>query len=485
MPNIKIDFSQIKNELEEESSAGYPQIPEKKTRNKKLIIGLVIFLILFLGAYGVRNFLSAEDVPGDTGFWTQLKHLISSGNKDLKGESADRINFLLLGVGGEGHDGAYLTDTIILGSFQPKEKKIALMSIPRDLIMPIPGYNWQKINAADAYGEAKNPGHGAELTVQAISQTLQIPIQYYLRVDFSGFKEFIDQLGGVKVCVDNAFSDYNYPTYDFKVQTISFTAGCQMMDGETALRFARSRHGNNGEGSDYARSRRQQKIILAVKEKMLSFTTLANPLTIKKMYDQYQEHVATNLEIWEMLRLAELTKGINKENILSYGLDDGPGGKLESLIGEDGAYLLQPIGGNYDDIRKMVANIFNEGGAPMENKAVAQPEKPKVEAPKPTVKETGKIEIRNGTFTTGLASKIQTALQTAGYNVPTVGNTPFRDYEKNVIYDLSSGKFPQTIEFLTKKLNANVSTSVPNWLKNITTNDIVIILGKEAESLTI
>lgn len=495
MPHLKIDFSKIKEELEED-----PLPKEKKTyqvkrsnsRGKRLITYLVVFLIILVVISGIKSIFGETENNQGINFWTQFKHLVTSRDKTLKGEENGRINLLLLGMGGVGHDGPYLTDTIILVSLKPTEKKVALLSIPRDLVMPIPGYGWRKINNANAYGEVANPGYGANLTVKTISNVFQIPIHYYLRIDFAGFTDFIDELGNIKVCVEKSFIDGQYPTKDYKIQTISFTAGCQMMDGETALKFVRSRHGNNGEGSDYARSKRQQKIILATKDKLLSFSTLTNPLTIKKLYNQYFDHIATNIEIWEMIRLAQLGKGIGKDDIITQSLDEGRDEELEIVIGENGAFLLQPPGGNYDKIRKLVADIFGQESLIEAEKKLAQQAEAaeeeirrKKKDAKKAAKENAKIEIRNGTFIVGLAGDVQAHLQSLGYNVPEIGNAPFRDYEKNVIYDLSEGNFLQTIEFLTQEFKANVSTTVPGWIKNISASDLVIILGQEAGELEI
>lgn len=477
MSHPEIDFSKIKQDISGQN------IPEnnwddgaKPTRSKKILRYLVIFLIFFILVGSIKAALDDKNNQGIVGIWNQIKSLVTSQNKKLAGETDDRINILLLGIGGPGHDGPYLTDTIILASFQPKEKKVALISIPRDLVVPIPGYGWRRINSADAFGEAQKPGSGAEMAVKTISQTFELPIQYYIRVDFAGFTRFIDDLGQLKICVDNSFTDNLYPTADFKTQSISFTAGCQMMDGETALRFVRSRHGSNDEGSDFARSRRQQKVILAVKDKLLSVSTLGNPLMIKKLYNEYTDSVATNLEAWEIIRLAQLTGGINKEDIINQGLTEGPGGQLQTIIGEDGAYLLQPIGGNFGPIRQLVANIFNN-----QNTAADKTETKTPVNTVPKIKVTNdalpKIEIRNGTFVSGLAGQVQIELSAKGYQITTIGNAPLRDYEKNVIYDLSDGKYNEILAKLTAELKANVSPEVPTWLKNLTTNDIIIILG--------
>lgn len=517
MPKPLIDFANIRDELESESSdrtpthsrhsrpatphsdsaAPTPSRPvarrqtEQKTSRKTVVV-FILILCVWLGIKAISWGAPATNgaQAASSSFWSQVKNLVTSRDRQLEGETDDRINFLLLGMGGEGHDGPYLTDTIILGSFRPSDKHIALLSIPRDLVIPIPGYGWRKVNNANAYGELTNPGHGADLAVKTISQVFGLPIQYYLRVDFAGFKDFIDELGGVKVCVDNAFTDVQYPTDDYKTQTIKFDTGCQLMSGDTALQFVRSRHGNNGEGSDFARSRRQQKVILAAKEKLLTFSTLSNPLTIKNLFTQYQNHVSTNLDIWEMVRFAQLAKGTGQENIQTHGLVEGPGGQLQTVIGEDGAYLLQPPGGSYDEIRKLVAAMLDTSAAtptavtnPTPTPAIAAPATTEPVAAdktlKKAIKEKATIEVRNGTFISGLASTTQARLVALGLTVGTIGNTPLRDYDQNVVYDLSSGKFPATLETLTAELGATATTTIPTWLHNIATGDIVVVLGHE------
>ena len=125
---------------------------------------------------------------------------------------------------------------------------------------------------------------GAKLASEALSSTLQVPIHYYFRIDFGGLVSLIDQLGGLKINVDRAFVDNQYPSNDSLVQTISFAAGEQLMSGERVLEYVRSRHGSAGEGSDFARARRQQKVLIAFKEKLLRLSTFLNPSLLVKLY---------------------------------------------------------------------------------------------------------------------------------------------------------------------------------------------------------
>ena len=130
-----------------------------------------------------------------------------------------------------------------------------------------------------------------------------LDLHYYLRMDFKAFEEIINEVGGITINVDNNFIDQLYPAANNEYQTIQFNKGIQTMDGKTALIFARSRHGNNGEGSDFARSKRQQKIILALKEKILSFSTLTNPIKINNIRKTLEKNIRTDIEFSDIMSL--------------------------------------------------------------------------------------------------------------------------------------------------------------------------------------
>ena len=210
------------------------------------------------------------------------------GWENLKGELDDRINFLLLGQGGVGHEGPYLTDTIIFASLKPSTKELAMFSIPRDFYVKIPKNGWARINSANSIGETTDyDGGGSAYTAKIIEDVFDQPVHYWLRVDFDAFQKIIDDLGGVNVCVDHSFTDEYYPDENFGYEPVEFEEGCQKMNGDTALKFSRSRHGTNGEGSDFARSARQQKIILAtiilacplsMARRILSVIVFSNPI---------------------------------------------------------------------------------------------------------------------------------------------------------------------------------------------------------------
>jgi len=494
MTRTEIDF------LDEQNKIVHAPRKKRKFISKLLTYLLVIFVILGVSS-GVGVISSTENLAktlGQVGLWDQIKHFFGGEEKKLQGEEADRINILLLGIGGDTHDGPYLSDTNIIVSFKPSTKQVALISVPRDLLAPIPGYGWLKINHADAYGEVANPGRGGELAQKVFSEVFGIPIQYYVRVDFSGFKQIIDDLGGITIEVENKLDDYEYPvkgketaTTTERYEHLHIDAGQQWMDGDLALKYVRSRHALGAEGSDFARSKRQQKVLMAVKEKGLAFTTLINPYKISRVMDTLSQHLATNLEAWEIIRFFNLGRDVGESDIVRQVFDDSAQGYLVPAITEGGAFVLKPRSGDYAQLREIVNNIFSAGAVAgaatanpttTENKAAAE-----LPAQKPAAAAVTalNLEIKNGTNITGLASKISERFAAPRYQVIKIGNAPTRDYQKTVVYDLRLEAADEAAAQIAKLLGAEVASAIPAWVKATTTpavsakTDILIILGHD------
>lgn len=474
-----------------DSSSIQPIKPETeknnpRTRRFKKICLVLIFLFV---VYSLFSFGKTSEEKSSSWFYnlpiiSQIKHLVESADSKLKGEKEDRVNILLLGIGGKNHDGGLLTDTIILASLKPSEKKLSLLSIPRDLAVPIENMGWQKINSVNAFAEMKNPGSGGLAVSQTISDIFQIPIDYYLTVDFAGFEKIIDDLGGIKVEVENSFDDYKYPIlgneealWEQRFEYLHIEKGEQTMDGATALKYARSRHSFGIEGSDFARSRRQQKILEAVKEKVSSLSILFNPNMIAKIISHINENYSTNLKIWEIAKMWGLVKDMKNENIASRVLDNSPSGLLVDTIGLDGAYLLSPRSGDFSEIKYLINNIF--GQAPDDDKEKVMADK-------------AAIEIRNGTWINGLANKIAFDLEKYGFSIARIGNTSQKNFEKSVIYDLTYGEKIQALSVLKNMANADVALGMPQWLiddlakeiseeKSPIQPDFILILGQNAD----
>lgn len=258
----------------------------------------------------------------------------------------NHINILLLGIGGGKHDGPNLTDSMILVSINPKENKTTLISIPRDLWIP---ELRTKINGAYATGEAKQKGGGIILTDAAVSKLLDQDIDYTVRIDFTGFVKAVDLVGGLDVVVERELDDYEYPisgkendacghtdeemqelatassqleAFPCRYKHIHFASGKQHMNGEKALEFVRSRHAQGAEGSDFARSKRQGKILSAFRQQVFSYETLLNPIKVISLYNALKENVDTNIpqsSLDDFLKLAQQMKDAKVESVVIDG----------------------------------------------------------------------------------------------------------------------------------------------------------------------
>lgn len=462
-----------------ESETDIPFEYKNKKRNKffTYLALIVIIGIIFAGKVIVSG--SSSDSwfnPGN--IFGKLSHIAAVSNKKLVGEENDRINILLLGMGGKNHDGAYLTDTIMLVSIKPSTNQISMISIPRDMTVPVSDGSWRKINSINATAEAKLAGSGGPATAEALSQLLGTPITYYVRADFDGFINIINEMGGIDVNVENTLDDYAYPIigqedntdYYARYQHLHVDAGLQNMDGDLALKFARSRHGVGGEGSDFARAKRQQLILQAVKEKLLSKSTLLKPAMIVRISSQLSEHVDTNISITDMLALWNNYKNIDRASLINKVIDNSPDSLLVDQTGVDGAYLLMPRSGNYDDVKLFVQNIFN-------NNPIVVPVAP--------LESSTNLQIVNGTWVTGLASKVSTSLTSYNFNTAKISNGTERNFTKSAIYDLSYGRNDKAIKTLTDITGAALSYDSPAWLNTLknstTTPDLILILGTDAE----
>lgn len=217
-----------------------------------------------------------------------------------------RTNILILGKGGEGHAGADLTDTIIFASFSHTDGGLTLVSVPRDIWVP---EIRAKLNTAYFWGKQKQEWGGLNLTKSLVEEILGQPVHYGIVLDFNGFKKVIDVLGGIDVEVERGFVDREYPIegkendkcngdseFKCRYETVTFEKGKQYMDGATALKFVRSRNAEGEEGTDLARAARQQKVITAVKDQILSPRIFLSPGKLISIWKVGKASLETDLD---------------------------------------------------------------------------------------------------------------------------------------------------------------------------------------------
>lgn len=400
----------------EDNSLKYKKV---KKISKKLIPLLFLIGILMVLAF----FLST--LSGTSSYVTQI--LSGTSLKSSEG----RVNVLLLGIAGGSHDGASLTDTIMVASYNLKANQADLISIPRDLWLPA-----LQSKANGVYQIGDKQGSGLGLAKMIMGNILGIPIQYALLVDFRGFESAMDAIGGVDVLVEKSFDDYQYPVLgkeedmcgyeekeidfteeeaqklniepgkrrvliapDGKIATdsaaedlgikyfgcrykhISFEKGQMHMSGEEALSFVRSRHGTGGEGSDFARSKRQQKVIEAIKGRVLSLETLANPKKVGELIDTLDKSIDTDISVKDALEFFKLSRSIEKTE--SFILDDSPkkdlpDGRRSLLVNPPrasyrGAYVLISEDDDFSIVQGYVRKILEGEISEYDATAAARP----------------------------------------------------------------------------------------------------------------
>lgn len=231
----------------------------------------------------------------------------------------DRVNILLMGIDRRpGEAFVSRTDTIMVISVDPVKETIAMLSIPRDLYVVIPGRGRDRINTAFVYGSAgNNPEAGASLSIQTIAYNLGIPIDHYILVDFSAVTRSIDILGGVSVYVPYDINDPLYPDMNYGYDPLFIPAGTQQMDGELALKYARTRHAD----SDFGRAGRQQQLMLAARNKALSLGIGGLLARAPSLYQQVSNGVRTDLSLEQLVALARVVSEIPSEQIRNEVLD--------------------------------------------------------------------------------------------------------------------------------------------------------------------
>lgn len=410
----------------------------KWSKKRKIITIVVSALILGLVGFGlVKAFALLQIFKKNGG----LGAIGLKGDLDLnklKGEGEGRVNILLLGVGDPNHAGADLTDTMMVVSLDPRTNDVAMLSVPRDLYVKIPGYGYDKINAAHSHGEMKQKGSGPELSKKTVSETLDIPIHYFVRIDFFGLKKAVDTVGGIDVEVEKDLVDPYYPCEKNENLKCVFRIkkGLVHMDGATALKYARSRETT----SDFDRAKRQQQVLVALRDKALQLQTVSNPAKISALIDVFGSHVATDLQLWEMNKLMEFSKKIDPSKIINKVLDNSSNGYL--IDGNvNGAYVLKPRTGNFKAIQAFVRSIFVDGYIKQENASV---------------------QVENGTSKSGLAAKVAELLKSYNYNIVGIASADNVNYGETVIIDYTDGKKPYTIKYLENRFNAKAQKADPS-----------------------
>ncbi|MEI7555558.1 LCP family protein [Candidatus Chlorohelix sp.] len=502
-----------------------PSLPDKNEARKKglsiwvWIAGSLLIVLLGIGIYGFTRFNSFKDdtfggrdeasllnttstpssfqpstaIPLTTSSVQTTVAIVPTATPEpadpivQKIRRGEKISLMLLGYGGGGHDGGYLTDTILQVIFDPAKKAVTMVSIPRDLWVFVPyggakvGY-WGKINSAFSYvmetNDTKslsnryryNPENlnsrvdaASILTKDIIESITGVPVDYWAVVSFDGFRQFINAIGGVYLNVEKTFDDYEYPRNDDPnidpgYMHIHFDAGWQTLNGERAIEYSRSRHSLQ-DGNDFGRSKRQMNVIQAVKDKVTKPDILLKALPIM---DALQGKIRTSLSFDRVTALASYfrsSEGSSQtSNVFFVPMVLSNTNYLTDSNSDPSIYYLEPIEGegNYKAIQAWVRT------------ALLYPE---------IKRENLTLQVQNATGLSKPGVTATTLLKGQGLTVLEPQWATSQLFTE--IVDYTNGKGVASLKALRNIFPTVPITQREPPVKGYTGPDVVIVLGKD------
>lgn len=329
---------------------------------------LLAALAIFLLSKGVLILVQKSNADF---YFSLVSNFLLTPESEIK-TLGGRTNILIMGKSGGDHAGPDLTDTMMFVSVTnptpTKEASINLISIPRDI--------WvtdlrAKINSVYYWGNKKKEGGGLALARSETEKIVGQAVSYGLVIDFEGFKKIIDALGGIDLVVERSFTDEKYPIagrenddcggdpeYKCRYETVSFDEGQTHMGGETALKFVRSRNAEGDEGTDFARAARQEKVLQAIKSKLLSRKIFLSPGKIKILSDMVSGYIETDISPQTAAILARRILQ-SRNSISSHVIPEDLLDRPEYSPEYDNLYVFIPKGGNWDEVHKWVSGILD------------------------------------------------------------------------------------------------------------------------------
>lgn len=437
---------------------------------KLFAIGLIVLFLTVAGMAGlfvfdyVRQFIAASDElpvftepePSDQVGWNPQTDPLPVWT------GTERVNVLLMGIDQREYEqGPWRTDTMLVLTIDPVSMTGGMLSIPRDLWVPIPGYEEGRINTAHYLGDLYDyPGGGPALAAKTVQYNLGVRIDYYARINFRAFEKIVDLIGGIDVLVDEDIVDPTFPDMDSPgYDPLYIQAGWQHFDGEMALKYARTRH---SAGGDFDRAKRQQQVIRAVFDQVTRLDLLPQLAPQSpELWQALQDSVVTDMTLDQIIALARLASEVDPDN-LRYGVIDEHYTQFYET--PDGQQVLIPL---RDPIRELRDSIFT-AQAPLaegESDPAAR-----------LADEAATLEVLNGTTTEGLAGRTSEYLGQQGIQVTQVGNADRLDYTDSLIIVYTGKNY--TAEYISHLLNLPLTALVHGSDPNAA-YDISVILGAD------
>ncbi len=333
------------------------KLPKKQMKlwKKRFLIIVGILLLIGGSVFGYFAYKANQSINNITGenqsiFDTARSLLSGASNKQLKSDNG-RTNIVLLGMRGENDpNGGLLADSIMIISMQQESKKVAMVSIPRDLRVEIPGTKgYSKLNAAHAVGFREKPPQGLQYTMQVLEEVTGMPMHYGVSVDFIAFKGIIDALGGITI---NAESDFYDPNYDGGIRV---KKGLNDLDSDRALKYVQARLTSN----DFDRSRRQREVMTAIKDKADKNGSLRNPIFMLNLLENFGTNVRTTMTVEELRIAADTIGTLDMNNMIQKGYDTSADGPFTSQTLPSIGYVIIPRSGNFNAFQKDIQSIFD------------------------------------------------------------------------------------------------------------------------------
>lgn len=419
-------------------------------------------LVLAVGLW--FGFKFYKDIARLTGNKNPLSLLSAFQPADLRNQDG-RVNILVAGNSADdaGHNGATLTDSIMVLSVNTHNNTALVLSVPRDLWVNIPGVGHSKINAA-------YPAGGMNLLQQVIQKNLGLTIDYQALVNYTAFRDLVNAVGGITIDIKSPDPRGIYdPSLDYTSRNCCALAkypnGPVTLNGKQALDLARARGDTYGSygfpQADFTRTEHQRQMLVAIKDKASSSAVISNPFKVTSLIDAVGNNVKTNLQVNEIETLYTYMKKINDSKIDSYNINTLMGGNttmLTNYTSYDGQAALIPAAGldDFSAIKQQIAKLLTAD---------------------PVTKEAATVVVLNGTNANGLASLQKNVLVRKGMTV-VVGDAPTTQPTSTLI-DNSQGAMPNTLAYLKKQYNASVITNA-RLTASYPSADFIVILGQSS-----
>lgn len=440
--------------------------PKQRRITKKRILLVFVLLIALLGLWLGGKFLynTAKIFKGN--IFSALT------TTKLKGEDSGRVNILLAGNSADDphHDGAALTDSIMILSIDTKDSTAFMLSIPRDLWVNIPGYGHHKINEAyvdgqnDKFSQSGYPAGGMGLLEKVIKNNLGITSNYDALINYNAFRQAVDAVGGIDVTITSSDTRGLYDPNIARADggPLRLTNGVHHLDGRAALNLARARgdsyYSYGFPASDFDRTNHQREMLLALKSKIFSTGVIANPVKLSSLMDALGNNVSTDLQLSEVRRLSDLGKKIGNNNIKSISLNNADGKNLlANYTSNSGESALIPAAGvdDFSAIQQFLKKLTSNN---------------------PLTKESASIVVLNGSDAYGLAAKNAKLLMAKSLNVIATGDAAGTAATTQIINNAGTAK-PTTLALLERTYGNNVTTTNP--YRGLYTADYIIVLGQD------